>query len=429
MIIHAVQPGDTIQSIAKTYDVNASRLIIDNGILNSDDLVVGQTIVVAFPELTYTVQDGDTLFDIASSFDVTIKTLLRNNPYLSEREYIYPGETIVIAYGNDRGSIQTNGYAYTFISEDLLRKTLPYLTYLTVMGNRIVNNAEIEVIDDFSIIKTAKNYGVVPIMSLSTLTTQGIGSRETAYNIIYNDALTEKLIYNILNILRVKGYYGINIPYQYLTSANLAAYETFTDKLANALHQEGYLVFITISRNVVYSQDMLSFERIDYSKIGLAADTLNIVNYNWGYSYGPPAPVTSIHGLNEFLEYLLTQVPRNKIVVGLPILGYDWQLPFILGVSRANALTLDSALNLARTVDAVIEFDEYSQTPYFTYIETLDGIPNEHIVWFIDARSISALLQLVDKHELIGTGVWNLMIYSPQLWLILNSEYEIETVI
>ena len=41
--------------------------------------------------------------------------LLRNNPYLADREYIYPGELMVIKYQDSKvGRITTNGYAYPF---------------------------------------------------------------------------------------------------------------------------------------------------------------------------------------------------------------------------------------------------------------------------------------------------------------------------
>ena len=58
MIIHVVQQGDTIESIAERYGVSVTRLIIDNGLEEPDHLVIGQSIIVAFPELTYTVQEG-----------------------------------------------------------------------------------------------------------------------------------------------------------------------------------------------------------------------------------------------------------------------------------------------------------------------------------------------------------------------------------
>ena len=40
MTIYVVEPGDTIESIANEFGVNADRLVIENGIPNPEDLVV-----------------------------------------------------------------------------------------------------------------------------------------------------------------------------------------------------------------------------------------------------------------------------------------------------------------------------------------------------------------------------------------------------
>ena len=61
MVIHVVQPGETIFSIAEYYKIPVNRLILENGIINPDNLAVGQTIVIVQPEILYTVQAGDTL--------------------------------------------------------------------------------------------------------------------------------------------------------------------------------------------------------------------------------------------------------------------------------------------------------------------------------------------------------------------------------
>lgn len=57
MDIHVVQPGETIYSIAEKYSVSATRLIQDNGLIEPNNLVVGQTIVIVYPEQVYTVQE------------------------------------------------------------------------------------------------------------------------------------------------------------------------------------------------------------------------------------------------------------------------------------------------------------------------------------------------------------------------------------
>ncbi|MDF2540803.1 MAG: hypothetical protein K0S47_521 [Herbinix sp.] len=52
-----------------------------------------------------------------------------------------------------------------------------------------------------------------------------------------------------------------------------------------------------------------------------------------------------------------------------------------------------------------------------------------HIVWFIDARSINVLLDLIKEEGLNGSGIWNTMTYHPQLWLLINSQFNVLKII
>ena len=97
-VVDKVHKGQTISTIAKNYNILPKRLIFDNGINNPNNLVIGQTIVILFPLITYIIQEGDTLGAIAQIYQVAVLQLLHNNPYLSERGYLIPGKTIVITY-------------------------------------------------------------------------------------------------------------------------------------------------------------------------------------------------------------------------------------------------------------------------------------------------------------------------------------------
>ena len=55
MDIHVVKSGDTLYSIALQHGVPMSQLILDNQLPEPDRLVVGQAIVIQYPEQTYTV--------------------------------------------------------------------------------------------------------------------------------------------------------------------------------------------------------------------------------------------------------------------------------------------------------------------------------------------------------------------------------------
>ena len=97
-MIHTIRPGDTIYSIAREYGVSPALLQANNAITAPEQLVVGQTLVVLFPQTTYTVKQGDTLFSIAKEYQTTVKDLYRNNPSLMGKSDIVPGEELVISY-------------------------------------------------------------------------------------------------------------------------------------------------------------------------------------------------------------------------------------------------------------------------------------------------------------------------------------------
>ncbi|WOO37075.1 LysM peptidoglycan-binding domain-containing protein [Anaerocolumna sp. AGMB13020] len=428
MIIHVVQLGDTLTSIAESYGIPIDSLIINNGIQNPNNLIEGQCIVIVYPQVTYIVQEGDTLAGIASVNNTSIIELLRNNPFLSDREFLYPGETLVIRYGDKKGKITTNGYANPFIDMAVLRKTLPFLTFLTIFGYRLTRNADVIEPDDEEILQLTRAYKVAPLMLISSLSFEGVGSEEDVYHILFSEENVKRYAANILAVLKRKGFYGVSFILSYITGDIVGIYNRFAKIMAESLNSEGYAVFISISPVTDIENNVIAFERIDYSEIAKEATQMVIMNYNWGYYFGPPTPVASISTLQLFIDYLITLIPRDKMNIGLPVIGYSWLLPYLIGITRANAITYDAAIELALTTGSKIQFDEISQNPHFEYYLGVE-IPRKYVVWFVDARTIDALLDLVIINNFPGISIWNIMTYFTQLWLVINSQYDIETII
>ena len=428
MIIHVVQQGDTLQKIATYYGTSVQILVQDNGLINPDSLVIGQCIIIAIPETTYIVQEGDTLENIAYSHNVTLMQLFQNNPFLSDREYIFPGDRIVISY-NKTGKLSTHGNAVPYINRETYRKTLPYLTYISVVNYTATDTGDIvSYYDDEEFIQIAKDYSVMPLLFLTTLTLQGESNISTAYELLLREDSQERLLNNLLIILREKGFFGINISIEYIREGNLPYIERAYSSMAAKLKEEGFQVFVTINPNISVIDDELVFQRVDYTNLGIIADSITLMNYEWARNLNPPSPISSINQIELYLEYLGSAIVPYMLSIGLATIGYDWELPFIAGISSVHALTHASAVALARNEGAVIQFDEISQTPYFVYSNSNNPFPVDHIVWFIDARSIDALLRLVVEHDLKGTGIWNITVYNTQLWLIINSQFEIEKI-
>ncbi len=429
MDIHVVQPDETIDSIADLYGISVEKLIQDNVLDNPNELVPGQTIVIVYPRQTHTVQEGDTLDSIADAYGVSLMQLLRNNPYLTGREYIYPGETLVISYNTTR-KITTNGYTYPYIKRETLLKALPGLTYLTVFNYRATGEGEIiAYYDDEEIIQTAKAYGTAPIMMVSTLSIRGEPDIEVAFNLLLNEAYQDRHNNDILQILKTKGYYGVNITFNYINANNQYLYENFITRISKRVRSEGYLLFVTVNTRIQNIDNEITFEKVDFTNISKVVDKLIIMQFVWGTNVGPPAPVSNINNLRAYIDYVVTMVPPEKMIIGKPLIGHSWELPYDPSTSDSFALTIDTAIKVAKDAGVVIQFDELSQTPYFIYNRINFGAPAQYIVWFLDARSMGALYKLINDYNLNGTAIWNIMVYYPQMWLLINSQYEVEKVL
>lgn len=425
MEIHVVQPGETIDSIAAAYHVSVEKIIRDNELTNPYDLVPGQTIVIVYPLQAHTVQEGDTLGSIATAYGTSVMQILRNNPFLASREQIYSGETLVISY-NTVGTITTHGYGYSYINEELLRKTLPNLTYLSVFNYRFRKDGEISsYYDDTEILRMAKEYNTIPLIMLSTLSAQGEPDLEAIHELLLNEEFQDKQLEILVNLLKSKGYAGVNFIFNFMNTSNQKLYENFLAKASTRLMTEGYLVFVTINPNIQSSNDEITFEQIDYSVINTLVNGIIFLEFVWGTNSSPPAPVFSMQEITVFIDHALLSVPPGQCIIGVPTLAYDWPLPFIQGRTIGNSLTIEAALSLARDLDVPIQFDVPSQSPYFNYDQYTVGFPVRHIVWFTDARSYNSLIDFMTEHGLTGMGIWSIMVYIPQLWLVVNSQYEI----
>lgn len=373
--------------------------------------------------IIYVVKEGDTIYSIAREFNKNPESLISENE-LTNPNRLVVGQTIVITEENEEKlrSIAVNGYIYPEVSQQVLRKTLPNLSMLTIFTYGFTPEGELIGIDDNNAIEQAKAYGVAPLMLISTLTKEGTFSNELADILLNDEYLQDILINNILVNLREKNYFGLDIDFEFIPEKDRLAYAKFIEKTTNALNQEGFYVIVALAPKTSSEQTGLLYEAHDYNLIGKVANAVLIMTYEWGYTYSSPMPVAPINKVREVVNYAVSEIEAGKIFMGIPNYGYNWTLPYVRGESRAKSLSNVEAVELAQKYNAVILFDEVAQSPYFYYT---DEEGREHIVHFEDARSIFAKLSLVNEYSLAGVSYWNLMKFFPQNWLVLNSLYDV----
>lgn len=288
MTIYTVKRGDSVYSISRNFGVPPSRIITDNFLTDPGRLIVGQDIIILYPTQTHTVMGGETLSGIANQYGTTVEALLRNNPVLNGGTAIFPGQTLNISYETPPlGEISVNGYAYPYIDRTTLRRTLPYLTYLSIFTYGISNDGTVipPAGGDEELIAIAREYGTIPLMMLTSLGENGRFSSELISNVLNSPQLSSSLIASAVETARQKGYGGIDVDFEYVSADNADDYVQFIEDLQAA---SGDLpVFVSLAPKYSANQQGLLYQGHDYAGLGGAADYVLLMTYEWGYTYGP----------------------------------------------------------------------------------------------------------------------------------------------
>ena len=423
MTIHVVSPGETVDTIAAGYGVAPRQLAADNELPPDYALAVGQTLVVRFPRAVHVVAAGETLTSIAARYGTTVRQLWRNNWALGGGEALAAGQLLVVSYFDEKlGEGVFNGYAYPFISPELLAEQLPYLSAMAPFTYGITAEGGLLPLDDEAMLEAARVRGTRPVMHLSTLTESGQFDTGRAAFILTDYEAQGRLAAEVLQTVLRKDFAGLDVDFEYLPGQLAAAYAAFLGRLRQLLAAQGRFLWAALVPKTSRRQRGLLYEGHDYAAVAAAVDGVLLMTYEWGYTYGPPMAVAPLPNVRAVLDYAVTEIPAEKIFLGVPNYGYDWPLPFIQGETRAQSISNQRAIELAVQYGVSIQYDETAQSPFFHYT---DAGGTAHEVWFEDARSMDAKLRLAAGYGFQGAGFWNLMRPFSQTWLVLDSLYDI----
>lgn len=325
----------------------------------------------------------------------------------------------------DNPIIEVNGYCYPNIEEETLRKTLPYLTYLSIFSYQVTSSGDLISIPDEKLIRIARSYLVAPMLVITNIDSTGRFSSELAHDILVNQEVQDHLIEESLGIMKEKNYFGIDIDFEYIYPDDRLLYNAFLEKATTIFHDHHFIVTTALAPKTSSMQPGTLYEAHDYSFHGKIVDHVILMTYEWGYTYGPPQAVAPINQVKRVLDYAITEIPSEKILMGIPNYGYDWTLPFQKGTA-ARSLSHSAALALAKEKNAVILFDEVAQSPHFYYQDELE---REHVVWFEDERSIQAKLELVEEYHLGGVSYWTINTFFKENFQVLDSMYYVKKVL
>ncbi|REK74863.1 glycosyl hydrolase family 18 protein [Paenibacillus paeoniae] len=427
MQIHTVKKGDSLWELSQRYDVPLEHIYAANSFTAQSPLVIGQAVIIPSPGdgLQHKVLVGESLWKIGQRYGVSIRQLVEAN-HLTNPALIMPGQLLTIPKAA-KPIIEVNAYTEKLGSNgiELVNQIGDYLTYLSPFSYRVQMNGSLTPLDDSAIINAAYSKRVAPMMVITNFE-NGTFKPDIAHAVLSDSNYQSSLIANILNVMREKGYLAINVDFEYVPPADRELYNEFLQRLVDALHPYNLQVSTALAPKLSANQTGTLYEAHDYAAHGRIVDFVILMTYEWGWSGGPPRAVAPLNEVVKVLNFALSVIPSEKIVMGMPLYGYDWKLPYVQGGGWAPTVSPYEAVNRAAKYGATIRYDEESQSPYYHYY---DEEGREHVVWYEDARSVQAKFDIVKAYKLRGVSYWVLGVNFPQNWFVLGENFTIKKLV
>lgn len=229
--------------------------------------------------------------------------------------------------------------------------------------------------------------------------------------ILYDPTVRARHVAAIVALVQRQRYAGIDIDYESLHASDRNAFTAFITQLAAALHAKGKVLSVDLFAkpdNRGYDQRNLAQ---DYHAIGAVADQVRLMGYEYHWATSAPGPVAPIGWIRAVLRYAKTQIPAKKIILGVPLFGYDWV------DGHGTPVSWLQAFQLSKRYGVTPHFDDGSQSPWFGYT---DSSGRRHVVWFENGPSTAAKFQAAESAGIGGVYLWVYGLEDSSIWTALR---------
>ena len=128
----------------------------------------------------------------------------------------------------------------------------------------------------------------------------------------------------LVKMLKQDGAQGVDLDFESMKGDDRDRYSAFVAHLSKALKREGMKLSVTVhpKQEVIGGWDAVIAQ--DYKALGSVADRFNVMTYDYSWSTGPEGAIAPTEWVKKVIQFAATQVPVQKIGVGIACYGYDW---------------------------------------------------------------------------------------------------------
>jgi spore germination protein YaaH len=308
---------------------------------------------------------------------------------------------------------QSRGFDAIAANADVFDEISPFW-YRVLADGRIVpyTTATGQTYEDPAILSFLRTRGILVIPTVANII-NGVWDGALVSRIIADSDLRAFNISNLVNLAVNGGYDGIDLDYENLRATDRAAFTTFVQQLASALHARAKLLTVNVYAKTSEPGTWDGPRAQDWWAIGQAADQVRVMTYEYSWATSPPGPISPVSWVNDVIGFAATQIPAAKIMQGVPFYGYDW-----IG-QRGTDIVWNQAVALADQYSVPIRWDDASASPWFEYISG----STRHTVWFENGSSVDAKLGVAVANDIGGVTLWRLGAEDSENWSALRARF------
>lgn len=189
---------------------------------------------------------------------------------------------------------------------------------------------------------------------------------------------------------------GVLLDYELLYAQDKNQFSAFVEALSKALHGNDKMLYLAVHPKRSDTDSWTGSEAQDWRKLGISADKIILMAYDYSWTgSNKPGPIAPYFWVNDIVNYAKKTIPKEKIVLGFGVYGYDWGEK----EHQAEILTINELNTVLEDNEGKIYFDDDFQSPYMTYQDNTN-----HIVWYENEKSLKKKLELTKN--LSGFCIW-----------------------
>lgn len=246
--------------------------------------------------------------------------------------------------------------------------------------------------------------------------TDGQFNTPLAHKALVDRTVRSNFVNNLVELTTRDNWDGIFMDLEKIDPTDRTNFTTFIRELESALKAKDKVLQVALHAKFHDDPNDTWAGAYDYSALGKAADQLVMMTYDEHSIGTTQGPIASQGWINRVINYATGKIPKEKIIMGIPLYSYEWisNKPLL-----PNSMSVPRAVSLAQEHGVNILYDEFDQNPHYNFI--VGGV--RHDVYFENTRSIRAKLEIAQKNQLKGIAIWRLGLEDQSIWTEVLNNY------